>query len=321
MNINESTAAWIETVALGLVSAFLFQTGLLLLLFLVPLQFLMVKRGPNSYVFSGMVAIAGILGTKLVQAVGLEAVDYILLFADVLLPIALVGGLYLMNVSLPVQIRTVYRVLLATALGFVVTLPLVLYMGYAEVLSTAIRQQMALLESMIGGSAAGESAVLFGSAEAQDLVVRLAQDVFFGSYVAGLCMVLCLNWYVGYRIARRYAEYAPDVRRFRLPETLVWPFVLALGAGALTLAVDIGFLKYIVWNSALVLLFLYAIQGFAIARHLLDRFRVSSGFQFLLAVLVVMLLFVPGVNLVILIGLPGLGVSETWISYNRQIEG
>lgn len=321
MNIDEGTAAWIETIVLGLVAAFLFQSGLLLLFFLVPLQFLWVKRGPNSYFVSGIVALAAILGAKLVQALRLasEQVDYVLLFADLLLPVAFIAGLYVLNAPLPWKLRRVYRLLAASAVSFVVTLPLVLYMAGSEVFGTAIRAQMAVLEGMLTDGS--NSAPLFGSEEAQAAIVRLALDVFFGTYVAGMCMLLSLNWYVGHRIARRFSQATPEARTIRLPDTLVWPFVLALGAAALTLALDLGVLNYAIWNSALVLAFLYGIQGYAIARHLLDRFNVSRGVQFLIAVLAVMLLFAPGANLVIVIGLPGLGVSETWIRYNRSLEG
>lgn len=323
MNIDENTAAWIETVALGLVAAFLFQSGLLLLLFLVPLQFLWVKRGPNSFFVSSGVALAGVLGAKIVQALRLaaEQVDYALLFADMLLPIGLIAGLYVANFRRPIAGYTVggvYRLLLATAAGFLVTLPLVAYMARLEIVSSAVDAQIELFEAMLGAEPGAES--LIGGEQARAALTQLAVDVFYGTYVAGIGMLIALDWYVGHRIARRYGENTPDVRQIRIPATVVWPFVAALGLSALTLAADLGFLRYVIWNATLLLGFLYAVQGYAIARHLLDRFNVSRGLQFVLVVVAVMMLFIPGVNLIVVVGLPGLGLSETWIRYNRGIE-
>ena len=325
MNIDKNSAAWIETVALGLVAAFLFQSGLLLLLFLVPLQFLWVKRGPNSFFVAAGVTVAGVLGTKIVQAARLtaEQVDYVLLFADMLLPVALVAGLYIMNFARPIagyKLGSLYRLLVATAAGFIVTAPLVFYMSRLDVVSTAVGEQLQMLDTMLGGAGTGSAAneSVFATEEARGFLTQLAVDVFYGTYVSGIAMVVALDWYVGHRIARKYSERTPEARSIRVPAGLVWPFVVGLGLSALTLVVELGFLKYVIWNATIVLGLIYAVQGWAIARHLLARFNVSRGLQFVLVVVAVMVLFVPGVNLLIVLGLPGLGLSETWIRYNRE---
>ncbi len=62
---------------------------------------------------------------------------------------------------------------------------------------------------------------------------------------------------------------------------------------------------------------MYAIQGLAVVWHLLDRRKVGRPQRIGLAVGLVIGLLIPGLNLVFLLGLPGLGISEVWVNYHR----
>jgi uncharacterized protein YybS (DUF2232 family) len=72
----------------------------------------------------------------------------------------------------------------------------------------------------------------------------------------------------------------------------------------------------VLWNLALVTALVYGIQGFAI---LVFRARKGNPYFMVnrLAGLVAFLALIPGFNLVVIIGLPLLGVLETWIVFRK----
>jgi hypothetical protein len=83
-----------------------------------------------------------------------------------------------------------------------------------------------------------------------------------------------------------------------------------------TLIVDVPLLEIVAWNAALACSLLYMVQGMAILASLVRKRNPGANVShiFFLAFLLVML---PGVNVVFVLGLPLLGVSETWIGYRK----
>jgi hypothetical protein len=107
------------------------------------------------------------------------------------------------------------------------------------------------------------------------------------------------------------------VVRFRLPVAAVWVLIAAWAAVLGSVLLDLGWLDFAIWNLAFLALAVYAIQGLAILWHLLERRKVRRGTRIGIAVALVVGLLVPGLNLVFLLGVPGLGISEVWVDYHR----
>ena len=98
---------------------------------------------------------------------------------------------------------------------------------------------------------------------------------------------------------------------------MIWPLLIPWALILLDLRIDLGILRYIAWNAGLIMLFSFGMQGVGILQTILDGKEVSRGIRTAITVLMILVLFLPGVNFIVLIGLPGLGISELWIHYRR----
>ena len=70
----------------------------------------------------------------------------------------------------------------------------------------------------------------------------------------------------------------------------------------------------VAWNSALAISLLYLVQGISIAAFFVRKRNVNAS-AFRIFILLGLMVLVPGVNMVPMIVLPLLGVSETWIRF------
>jgi len=106
-----------------------------------------------------------------------------------------------------------------------------------------------------------------------------------------------------------------DFAFMKLPDVFGWVF---LGIWALALGFNFVNVPVLVrtacWNLSFGLGMLYAIQGVSILVALFRR-RTAAVSAGKVVVLAICLCMVPGLNLVCLVGLPVLGVLETWIRF------
>ena len=110
------------------------------------------------------------------------------------------------------------------------------------------------------------------------------------------------------------------ISSFKVPDRFVW-FLLIPWAGILLDSIrPLGALGYVFWNAGFILLAVFGAQGFGIIMHLLEKRGASRSLKRMISVLVFVFLLWPGINYLVLIGLPGLGVSELWIHYRKPVE-
>lgn len=95
----------------------------------------------------------------------------------------------------------------------------------------------------------------------------------------------------------------------------VWALVAALAGALLSLVGNVGVFEHLAWNGVFIVLFLYGVQGIGIIWSLLDRWEVARGIRIGVGAALAFLLIVPGANLLVVLGVPGLGVAETWIHF------
>ncbi|MFO8063406.1 MAG: DUF2232 domain-containing protein, partial [Spirochaetia bacterium] len=108
------------------------------------------------------------------------------------------------------------------------------------------------------------------------------------------------------------------LRSFHLPETFIWAMVGASGGALLSLGTNLGVFEHLVWNALFILLLLYAAQGLGIIWSLLDRYEVTRGIRIAVAAALLILLAIPGANILVFLGVPGLGLAETWIHFRTS---
>ena len=335
MRISNQNAYWLEVAGLSLASVVLFRFGVLLLLFLVPLQILWVRRGERA----GLIGSGLFLGVQLV----LKGIDYLrirdllaigeaspgLLFIDIVLPVGFLAGLFALNTVQAIMpsgqsgerrmLSGGERVSAALAVAVAIYVPVMLVLDNAGAVDEVISIQLAVIQSVLTDSAATATEV----AELTDLVVRVISSGFLAVHL----LVLLVNWWFGTRMAFRgrvspSGEIAERLAGFQLSDyqlssRLIWLLIASWGGVLLSIVVELSWFAYLLWNLALVSLVLYGIQGIAILWYFMQRRKMTRGARMGIAVALIVALLVPGVNLVVLVGLPGLGASEVWVNYHR----
>ncbi len=333
MRLHEPRAYWLEVGGLALVSVLLFRFGLLALVFLVPVQLVWIRRGEEAGLIASGGVLAGIALTKVIdlirlrRSVGGADIPEALLLIDLVFAAGLLAGLFVLNsdrMTLGANQRALTvaeRMLVSIGVGAVVYGPTVAIIALGETGGSVIAAQIEVFRP------------LFEAAGATTEEIRVLVEIIVGALLSGLLfgyfLMLVANWWFGVLLAFRSRFTLPagnpimarlsgyELTEFRLPVYLVWALIGAWGGVALLQFVELGWLSYVFWNAAFTMLALYAIQGIAIVWYYLDRRGVGRGARIGLAIGMVVGLLIPGVQLAVGLGLPGLGVSEIWIDYHR----
>jgi hypothetical protein len=152
-----------------------------------------------------------------------------------------------------------------------------------------------------------------------------AEELFFSMVYFGLrggilfsCMVF---WWINRQFAllltlffrRGQAGPAGTLLTFRTPFFLVWVLTFSLGAILLGKAGAVELLEIGGWNLLVLSATLFLVQGGAVALYFLAR--LPPLVRILINVGIVILLFRPGVNKVILGLLVLLGIAENWVPF------
>jgi hypothetical protein len=311
----EARNVWIEAAALSVLAAFLYQSAVLVFVFLVPLAVLGYRRGADWLGMAAIVTGAIILATRITSLIRLGVEwDLAILLMEMLPPVAFLGGLYLLETRLLVGVRRVYRLLQAVLITGAVSVPVILIVSRSSIAMEALRGQFELLQSMLGPPDADPAEL--GSLSTVDGLMQAVLDLLLSTYLFAYTIVLAGSWYLGQLIgARTRGERPRRLRDYHLPEVFVWLLVGAAGAALLSLVGNLGVIEHLSWNALFIALFLYGGQGLGILWSLLDRWEVARGIRIGVGAALAVLLFLPGANLLVMLGLPGLGVAETWIHF------
>lgn len=312
----------LSTLVSALVSILLYHLASFLNLFLVPLQSLYVRRGIRTAVAASVLTFVGINAWQfrfvLTGAEQLEPLSVLVLAA---LPLAPLAGLFIMNVPLPRRIRATYRLLAATALMGAASVPVILYFASEPAFLQLLEAQISAVRELFAAGAGlqGDSSLLLSALDTGTLM-ELFFEVFFRTYLFGYFLVLGANWRLGTLLGggpMRYIQNRDPLPAYRLPDRMIWALLVPWAANLVSLKMELGVLSHLFWNVGLIMLFLYGLQGLGIIKFLLARRNVSRGVRFMLGFTAVLLIMLPGVNLVLLLGIPLVGVSELWITYRK----
>ncbi len=307
----------IEAVSLGLLGGLFFQSSLFVFVFLVPIQIVRVRHGFRYGIAAGLAGLATVVSFKLYQAARLDlfATYPTLLMADLVVPVLLIGGLLLIDAEGVPLSRRLYKFLAAVGITGLLGLPFFLNPRTGDLLRSLVELHL----SAAGIIAEGDALL----AAQLDLILDRVTDVVRNTFLLGYCAVLASNWYMGTVLGMRTLgrpEGFPELRRFFLPVSLVWYLVGALAVALMARILEAESIGHIAWNVVSVVAFLYALQGVGILWYLMARAGSPPMLRMMVPAMLAILVFVPGLNLVVLFGLPGLGVSETWIQYKRGLE-
>ena len=312
----------IEILVTVAVSVLFFNLGLTALIALVPLHILRRKRGEAYFLTGALLVVAAVVVVRVVAGAAAQFGSAFVL-TDGLVAAGLVAGLWAVETPVLEGLSPPSRFAaagVAVAAGIV---PAAVIMASNDAFREVLDAQLALVEQVL----------LFGTEEGGrllqvDAVIQVAGDVLFSTIGAFGLLLVFVNYSLG-NVVTRFSRVEGNVvvagrsRRFstfHVPVNAVWGLIIALAGVLLSIFAELGVLVYVFRNAALILLLLYAGQGIGIVAAFFDARRVSAGARVGIVIGGVIGLLIPGVNIAIGLGLPGLGVAETWVPFREKIK-
>jgi len=217
--------------------------------------------------------------------------------------------------------RSIRRYLASCVFGTVVSLVLLVWLTSASDKVVALDKIMSKSFATLLGSFSQQAGLSFGTDAQLQGMYRMAIQVT-GALLVPICMVLVgVNEFIALNIRRRNDQSISEaVVAWHLPlERSVWVFLSCWTLVAVSyFAHGAYLLTAMAVNLAASISLLYALQGFAIVLYALRKKNRLFSAGRLFGYLVIILSLVPGLNVLVVVVLPLLGVTETWIMYRKN---
>lgn len=315
--------ALVAVLAGGAVSGLLYSSVFLAAAFLIPVQIAFGRSGQGSGAGAAGVSalvIAVALGVRMAQAGILDAAT---LLAGMAPSVALLAALVLINARFWKGGAARFRTLVPAAACALAAVPMLLSVAKDQSIARVLEGWIQTLLSSIGGDQGVDASALAVSVDPSQLAGEI-MTWLYDSYAAMLLLILGGSWMVGSRLAGPGTpgrSAVGPIDRYRLPYWAIWPFLAAWTAVLAAVALKAPAVPTAVaWNLAIAAALAYAAQGLGVATHLLKRWNVPRGLRIALAVTATLALSTPPAGLAVAIGVPVLGVTETWIPYRNVKE-
>jgi len=284
-------------------------------LFIVPLLFFAPRFNPTKWALVpvGVVAVL-LVGSQVVGLGGIlqDVSVFGALIIGFYMPVSLLAGA---GIWIVLQSKgNLVRLLASSSFAAVFGFSLVLWLAGGSESAMAAASVYREILDVLAPSLFGDSMPLGMNAETLfSAIVTLLRLGFLPIFIGQFGFSVFISDLL---IHRADWSYQDRMARWRLPENGVWVFLGAWTVVLVTLLVDMPVVESIAWNVALSSSLLFMVQGMSILAFLVRKRNPGATATriFLLAFLLVML---PGVNVIPLVGLPVLGVSETWVGYRK----
>lgn len=320
-----SRREWAELAAVSAVSILLYQINAMIF-YLVPLQVLCARRGVRMAARGGLiilvvsVAIASLrLGRNLEGSLGTTLVAL-----EAALHVSLLGAIVLAAApwSFYSGSRRLVKLLAITAAFGLASIPLIRLVSNSQEINAVFVRQIEAFRSAVDTENGLESPAVTALAELlsdPDQLIDFVAEAILRTYLFWYFVFVAASIWIGELAASRTRQGIayPKISQFSVPDRGVWVLAASWAVILLDRLLDqsIGPARFGAWNLALISALIYAVQGAAIIRHLLIERGVSRAVRTVLLLVILFVLFIPRVNRVVLIGIPVLGVSETWIKF------
>lgn len=301
-------------------SILIFQLSVVFFLLVIPLFIIKERYGFEYLSMAGFFVALVIVTETVIRGSGIEGSNlrHFLIIAELVYPLSVIGGVvgisYFRN-------RTLYS-LLAVTMGFaVISFPVILYYSGNKEIIDLLKNQIIYVSDMfrdtVTASDSFESSVLVKELQ-PDLIIESTLKLVFRNYIFAYFIMLSGGWFAADSINRRWSRKQQfKLTDFTVPEIMIWPLIIILAGVFLDIFLGLSWLGYIMWNSTFIMIFIYGLHGIGLIKYLLERYKVPGSGRRLIAISIFIVLLMPGINLVVLIGVPVLGVSELWIRYRE----
>lgn len=306
--------------ALTAASILIFQISVVFFLFAVPLFIIQQRYGVQYLFMAGFFVALVIVIQTVIRGSGIEgkSLRQFLIIAELAYPLAIIGGVMAVSYY---QMRTLHLLIAATAGFAILSIPMILYYSGNEEIVTLLKDQIIYVSDIFSKGAASsdsfESAVLIKELQ-PDRIIEATSKLVLRNYLLAYFIMLTGSWYFADAVSRRWHK-KPKFKLvdFIVPETLIWPLIVSLIGVLADVFMGIGWIGHLMWNSTFIMALIYGLHGIGLLGYLLNRYKVSRSSRRFIAIISIAVLLLPGINLVILIGVPVLGVSELWIRYRK----
>jgi hypothetical protein len=324
-------AAFIPALVCAGVSVLLMRAGFFTFFFLVPLGFCAVVFGP---VAAWLGAVFAVLGNGVWSAGfsmrygGLMNVGMDMLYFTVLV----VGFTWIMagNTIFPSmpRVRTVFRFAVASAAGALVFFIVIFSLGNNEGAFTAFRSQIeAVVSSYIAasGADAAQQAFLEQTLTADRIIDVFLMIILRGGALFSAFVLFFFNRQMAFVLARlrrrknnslqgRRQGISGDLVGFYVPRKAIWVLTLCLPVILLCRTASLELVEITAWNFLVMCAIMFFAQGGGIILFYLARRPMSTIMRLLCGVLIVCVIFSPGINVLAVGMLVLLGIAENWLS-------
>jgi hypothetical protein len=322
---------FLESLLFAVSSLVLYLFGVGRVLFLVPLQVISVRRGTAGLASAAGIAVVVLTAIRLAGLLPAPLEEGALLTsgAEVAMFVLLAGGLAVANLRLS-GTRALVRLLAAAGCVCLAGAPLVAVLAASPAVISLVDGAFAdtsrMLQSIFatGDSVAG---TVLEALIVPDMLKAMIREYLLHSFVLAVFALLAFSWWAGSTAAARTPQPAAVPRwrfaAFRLESWWLWPLIASLalvaadllGLGERAPGSWASYASYAAWNAALVMLFLFGLQGLAILRFWLEKRRLARAVWPLVVALVLVALATPRLNAVAAVVLPLFGASENWVRY------
>ncbi len=319
MTIPKWRSEWGDLLVASLISFILYQMNMIIL-FCIPLQILFIRKGERHLLYGCATVMAALVVAGIIRTA--PADDSVfrrgIVFFEIGLPAVFLAGLIAVDYRWNARFRTLYKVLLVTLVAGAVSIPVIYLLGRNDGFSTFLKNQIGSIVGLLqaGAEENAEASRLFQIDV--DMLTERILELILRNYLFMYFLTVAGSVWIGRSIAGRLSRSKPEsLRGLHVPDRMIWPLLASWALVLADVLVSIGAVTYAAWNIGLIMLFIFGMQGIGIIQTILDRRAVSRQIRVALTAGMVFLVFWPGVNLVVLIGLPILGVSELWIHYRK----
>ncbi len=299
-------------------SILIFQISVVFFLLAVPLFIIYRRYGIVYLTMSGFFVALVIVIQTIIRASGIEdsTLRRFLIFAELFYPLALIVGVIIVSWF---NKKTLFLLLTATMVFALLSFPVFYhYSGNSEIIEL-LKNQIVSVSNMfrdsISSSDSFEANVLLKQMS-PELVVKSTAKLVLRNYLFAYFIMLTFSWYIADLLVCKISKKKSLMLvNFAIPDIMIWPLIFFLGGVLLDIFVGIPWLGYFLWNGAFIIMFVYGLHGIGLVNFLLNKYKVTRRGRRFLSVFIFAVLLMPGINLVILLGVPVLGISELWITY------
>ena len=305
-----------EGLILLIVSWMMFNLELFSILYIAPLLLYAVNHGVRKGTALVLVDLAAIIISDifLIDGSVTTKLGFAFLLIDLYIPLSLsaAGIIWLRTRGERRLLRRLFLVLLPS---IVLLVPYAAFILSDRALSAGIYSAYGNVFAAIMGPLLGLVAPSVDIKAFTDLILITVMSLLFPVLLCGIC-ASCFIYETA--LHSRESGWEGTVMGFSFPQDAIWGFIASWALVLILRFVSAPLLLEIaVLNIASVWTVLYAIQGFTVVFARVRRRHGSMRSMTLLVIMLVLGLLVPGINFLILIGVPLLGVLENFFDLKK----